>query len=157
MATLYELNEQLMNFEFEIDEETGEILNADALDQLELERDEKIENIALYIKNLKADADAYKKEKDSFYQKERASKNKAERLTEYLQNMLMGEKFKSTKVTISYRKSEALNIEDGAEVPAIYLKEVTPQVDKIALKEAIKAGAIMDGISLVERQNIWIR
>ena len=50
MATLYEINEKLLNFEFEIDEETGEILNAGELDNLELARDEKIENLCLYIK-----------------------------------------------------------------------------------------------------------
>ena len=48
---LFELNQALMDFELEIDEETGEILNADALDSLELERDTKIENIALYQSN----------------------------------------------------------------------------------------------------------
>ena len=78
MANLYELERALAEFELEIDEETGEILNADELDALQMERDIKIENIALWIKNLKADAEAYKKEKESFYQKERAAKNKAE-------------------------------------------------------------------------------
>lgn len=157
MATLYELNEKLANFEFDIDDETGEILNADALDQIELERDTKIENIALFIKNLKSDAEAYKKEKDAFYQKERVAKAKADRLKDYLESMLMGEKFKSDRVNISYRKSESLNIEPGAEVPEIYLKHLEPQVDKVALKEAIKAGAVMDGVSIIEKQNMQIR
>lgn len=157
MATLYELNEILANFELEIDEETGEILNASELDDLELERDTKIENIALYIKNLKSDAEAYKKEKDSFYQKERVAKNKAERLAEYLQNMLMGEKFKSDRVNITYRKSESIFIEDGIEVPAIYLKQVEPQIDKVQLKADIKAGAEIDGVRLIEKQNMQIK
>ena len=157
MATLYELTEQLANFELIIDEETGEILNAEELDALELERDTKIENIALWIKNLNADAEAYKKEKDSFYSKEKAAKNKADRLKAYLESMLMGEKFKSTKVTISYRKSESLQIEPGADIADIYLKPQEPQVDKIALKEAIKGGAYMDGVTLVVKNNMQIK
>ena len=157
MATLYELNAMLENFELEIDEDTGEILNADALDALELERDAKIENIALWIKNLNSDAEAYKKEKDNFYSKEKASKNKADRLKAYLESMLQGEKFKSAKVTISYRKSESLQIEPGAEIADIYLKPQEPQVDKIALKEAIKGGAYMDGVTLVIKNNMQIR
>ena len=110
MATLYELTDALKNFELDIDEETGEILNSDELDALELERDTKIENIALWVKNLLSDAEAYKREKDNFYSKEKAAKNKAERLKGYLEYVLAGDKFKSDRVTISYRKSESLNI-----------------------------------------------
>ena len=157
MATLYEITEALRNFDLDIDEDTGEILNADELDALELERDTKIENIALWIKNLNSDAEAYKREKDSFYQKEKVAKNKADRLKAYLEAMLMGEKFKSDRVTISYRKSESLNIEPGAEIADIYLKYAEPQVDKMALKEAIKEGLVMDGVSIVTKQNMQIR
>ena len=157
MATLYELTDALKNFELYIDEETGEILNSDELDALELERDTKIENIALWVKNLLSDAEAYKREKDNFYSKEKAAKNKAERLKGYLEYVLAGDKFKSDRVTISYRKSESLDIADGANVPDEYLKQVAPTVDKMAIKEAIKEGAVIDGITIVEKQNMQIR
>ena len=42
-----------------VDPETGEISDFDAFDQLSMARDQKIENIALYYKNLVADAAAY--------------------------------------------------------------------------------------------------
>ena len=45
--TLYEIDKALADFEFEIDEDTGEILNAADLDELNLARDQKIENIGL--------------------------------------------------------------------------------------------------------------
>ena len=45
---LYELNKAIADFDLEIDEETGEVLNADELDQITLARDEKIENIAFF-------------------------------------------------------------------------------------------------------------
>ena len=51
---LFDVNSDIENFEFKCDEETGEILNLDELDNLKMQKDEKIENIALYIKNLKA-------------------------------------------------------------------------------------------------------
>lgn len=34
--TLYEIDKALMDFEFEVDEETGEILNASDLDELQI-------------------------------------------------------------------------------------------------------------------------
>lgn len=59
MATLYELAEELENFELEIDEETGEVLNLADLDKVEMEFKKKVEGICLWIKNLKADASAW--------------------------------------------------------------------------------------------------
>lgn len=67
MANLYEINESIVAaFERGIDAETGEILSEKALEELaklEMERDEKVEGIALWIKNLLADAEVLKKEK----------------------------------------------------------------------------------------------
>ena len=76
MAKLYKIMQEIEGFEFEIDEGTGEILNADALDLLEIERDAKIENICLWIKNLRADARAYKDEEESFRARKRRRKTR---------------------------------------------------------------------------------
>ena len=158
MATLYELTKEIENFEFQIDEETGEILNFEELDALELERDAKVENICLYIKNLLSDAAAYKLEKQSFDQKEKAATRKAEGLKKYLQNMLAGEKFKSTKATVSYRNSKQVEVIDIDYVPAEYLRiKQTIEADKKAIKEAIESGIDVKGCNLVERQNMSIK
>ena len=47
---LYEIDEAILNC---IDTETGEIIDADQLDKLTMERDTKIENVACWIKDLK--------------------------------------------------------------------------------------------------------
>lgn len=153
---LYEIVEELRNFQFEIDEETGEILNADELDKLELARDEKIENICLMIKNLKADATAYKAEKDSFAEKEKRAKNEADRLADYLQRMLDGETFKSTRASVTYRKSEAVEC-DMELVPDDYLRYKEPEPDKAKIKKAIKSGIEVDGCHLVENISMQIK
>ena len=61
---LYEIDEQILGC---IDAETGEIIDADMLNALQIERDAKIENVALWIKDLKAEAEAYKAEKQAYY------------------------------------------------------------------------------------------
>ena len=155
--TLYEINEKLRDFDFEIDEETGEILNADELDNLELSKSEKIENICLLIKNLKADAVAYKNEKDSFSDKERVTKNRIKSLTGYLESALDGETFKSTKASITYRKSEVIEVVDGAEIPKEYLRFKEPEIDKDELKKAVKSGINIAGVQIVEKQNMQIK
>lgn len=62
---LYGINSQIMEaFEAAVDMETGEIINEaayEALNRLQMEREEKIEGILLWIKNLTADANALKK------------------------------------------------------------------------------------------------
>lgn len=157
MATLYELSSELANFELEIDEETGEVLNADKLEGIEMERNAKIENICLWIKNLKSDAAAYKAEKDSFEKKRKAAENKAEALKKYVQFVLAGEKFKTGKVSVSYRKSEQVECADVFKVPDDYLRYKDPELDKTKAKEALKAGIEIEGCKLVEKQNMQIR
>lgn len=157
MATLYELSSELANFELEIDEETGELLNADQLENIEMERNAKIENICLWIKNLKSDANAYKAEKESFEKKRKAAENKAEALKQYVQFILAGEKFKSSRVSVTYRKSESVECDDVFKVSDDYLRYKDPELDKTKVKEALKAGIEIDGCKLVEKQNMQIR
>ena len=155
--TLYEIVEELKNFEFEIDEETGEILNADELDNLELAKDEKIENICLLIKNLKAEAVAYKAEKDSFAEKEKRVKKKAENLTNYLEKMLAGDTYKSIRNTVSYRKSETVECVDITLVPTDFLRYAEPELNKIEIKNAIKRGVDIRGCYLKENYKMSIK
>ena len=60
MANLYEISQEMLAC---IDAETGEIIDIEKLSTLAMERDTKIKNIALWIKNLTADMEAYKREK----------------------------------------------------------------------------------------------
>ena len=60
--TLYDINEEISNC-IMVDEETGECIVDEArLAELQLERDAKVENIAMYIKNLAAEQPAIQAE-----------------------------------------------------------------------------------------------
>lgn len=157
MAKLYDLVREIEDFEFEIDEETGEILNANDLDNLELEKNEKIEQLCLYIKNLKSDAAAYKAEKDSFAKKQKAAENKAESIKNYIAYILAGENFKTDRVTVSYRRSEQVECPDMSLVDDDYLRFKEPELDKTKIKKALKDGIKVGGCMLVERQNMQIK
>ena len=62
---LYQIDAEIMRaFEDAMDPDTGEIVDAEAyaaLDRLGVERDNKIENILLWIKDLKSDSEQLKK------------------------------------------------------------------------------------------------
>lgn len=158
---LYEINENLMAaYDAAVDPETGEIIDNEKLEnfyKLQIDRDEKIENICLFIKNLKADAAALKTEKDSFAARQKAAEHKAEWLTSYLQQFLNGDKWKSNRASVSYRKSEQINIKDIRDIPIEYIKFADPVPDKLAIKAAIKRGENIKGAEIVEKQNISIK
>ena len=155
MSTLYEIDVAILDC---CDIETGEIIDADALDALMMEREQKIENIALYIKNLTADAAAYKAEKEAFAAREAQAANKAANLKKYLTTALNGQKFSTARCAVSFRRSEKVEIDEESSIPAEYMTEtVMLKPDKTAIKAAIKAGQEISGCHLVENQNITIK
>lgn len=154
MANLYEINNSILEC---VDTETGEIIDEERLTNLMMAFDEKVENIGCWIKNLLSDAKAIKEEIDNLTARKRAYENKAESLKQYLFNALVGEKFKTSKLSISYRKSESVEVRDISAVSEEFLKYAEPAVDKAAVKAAIKAGREIDGCVLVEKQNLQIK
>lgn len=161
---LYDIDKALEEaIERAFDPETGELISEDALaevDELQEARDQKIEGVALWVKNLTAEAEALKREKDSFAAREKAAKNKAERLKGYLAYALAGQKFKTDKVAISYRTSESVIFTDDIDIeqlPEEYLRRSAPELDKAAVKEALKAGEVIEGLALQKRQSIQIK
>lgn len=157
MASLFELNEQIKNFQWEIDEETGEILNEKDLDNIEMELKTKVEQLALWILEMETDVDAYEKYEKKFANQKKQTKKKIESVKNYLASALGGEKFKTDRVNISYRKGESVKIEDGAVIPEEYLIAQEPKIDKTGLKKAIKDGAVIDGVSIEESNNIQVK
>lgn len=158
---LYEIEWAIMAC---IDPETGEIVDAEKLDALRMDRYEKIENVALWVKNLEAEAEAYKAEKEAFATRERVTRNKAESLKKWLAYALQGQKFTSTKAAVSFRTSEAVEITDpeffrmwASKENNDLLNYKLPEPNKTAIKEAIRNGQLVPGVQLVKRQNIQIK
>lgn len=152
---LYEIDSAILSL---IDEETGEIMDYEAYKNLHIDRDKKIENTALFIKNLKAEESAINAEVDNLQERASKIKRKHENLSKYLQTFLAGEKFKTSKVTISYRKSDPVDIVDIEAIPDMYMRtKTTRESDKVAIKQAIKAGNKIPGAMLLDKQNMSIK
>lgn len=156
---LYEINTMIENL---IDKETGEVADYEEFVSLQIAKDEKIENTALYIKNLLSDAEQIKIERDKLYQREKAYKNRAENLKKYLSMFLDGEKYRSPRVVCSYHKSTSTEVDEqfiewAKENAKNYLKFKEPDVDKTAVKKAIQEGKEVPFARLVEKQNLQIK
>lgn len=156
MSALYEIDEQILEC---IDKETGEVIDPEKLTELQIERNHKIESVALWYKNLLSDAEQYKAEKQNFADKEAKAKAKAESLKKWLDTALSGEAFKaeSGRVAITYRRSEQVIIDDVSKVNENFLKYSEPTVDKVALKKAIKDGEEVGGAHIEINNNIQIK
>lgn len=161
--SLFGITEELLQiFEnIEIDEETGELLNLEQLGQIQGEFDDKASNIALYIQELQAQAEAIKNKRDSLYDRQKSTTNKAERLKAYLSDMMnrAGKtKVETDDVRISFRKSESVDILDESLIPEEYINaKLTVTPDKVSIKKAIKNGQDIAGVMLVENQNLQIK
>lgn len=153
--TLYEIDSAIMAC---IDAETGEIIDPEKLESLQMARESKIENVALWVKNLKALTSAIKAEKDALAEREANYKAKIESLSKWLVGALDGTKFETPKVMISFRNSEAVEIVNESDIPAEYMREkVQTAPDKTAIKEALKNNFQIPGAILVQNKNIQIK
>jgi len=149
-----------------VDMETGEITDEEQfnllrteLDALAEKRDEKISNIACWIKQLESDAEAIKKEKMKLAARQKAAENKANNLKRYLGFALNGEKFKDARVSISYRPSRTVEFAEGFNyfnLPEEFQK-ITCEPRRTELKEALENGLTIDGVEIVEKSNMQIR
>ena len=155
MANLYQIDQAIIDC---VDAETGEIIDPEQLENLYMERTQKIEGVTLWIKNLESDALAYKAEKNAFAEREAAALKKAEQLKEWLAKALDGQKFSTGKCAVSFRRSERVEILDEGVVPKKYLtKTVTFKPDKTAIKELLKSGQKVRGCCLAEKYNAQIK
>lgn len=157
---LYQIDSRInaiLDRDFFLDEETGEYADINDLDQLQLERNEKIENIALYIKNLKALSAEVKAEEERLKERRTAYEKKIASLEDYLSYACEENKFTTAKCEISFRKSTVCEVDEEKLPKAWWKQKITETVDKAALKLALKQGDEIPGAALVEKQNITIK
>jgi hypothetical protein len=153
-VTLYQIDQAILNC---VDLETGEIIDTEQLDKLTMEREAKLESVACWIKELKAEAEALKAEKMAFAKRQQVAENKMESLKKYLAYALDGQAFKTVRASVTFRKSQAVEIADIYKLDENYLRYKEPEADKAAIKEALKAGQTVAGATLVENTSVIIK
>jgi hypothetical protein len=154
--TIYEIEAAILET---VDQETGEVIDIDRLNALEMERDKKISNVACWIKDLRAEAEAIKAEKQALEKRQKAAENKAESLKTWLSGILQGEKFKDSRCSISYRKSERVDFSDSFDLNTLpdYMKKVTIEPKKTEIKEFLKGGGEIEGVRIEENTSMTIK
>jgi len=156
---LYKINTLIQNLS------ENENFSEKDFEELSLERSEKIQNISLLYKNLSAFQEAISAEIKNLTERKKTLQNKLDSIKNYLQNnLVVGEKFNESNFSISWRKSEAIEIDPilfnevnfAKDFPDLVKTKI--EVDKTKVKEMIKTtGVLPDGIELIQKQNLIIK
>ena len=163
MRALYEINQDILDC---VDLETGEILDTEKLDALQMEREAKLEGVALWVKDLKAEAAAVKEEADKLNARKKALDNKIDGLKNWLLFALDGEKLKTPRCNVYQTHSQKLAVVDEEKLlqylkldddPDRYLRFREPELKKDEIKKALKDGEFFPGAALEETESVVIK
>lgn len=158
---LFELTEQYQKLLSMVDDECDIQAIQDTLEGIEGMIADKAESIAKLMKSIEADERAIKAEEDRLKARREALKNRRESIKEYLQNQLISagiDKLKGTMFTVSIQNNPpSVQIAEGAKVPEKYLIPQEAKVDKRALLDDLKAGAVYEGIEMIQTRGVRIR
>ena len=165
MRALYDIDQDILDC---VDLETGEILDVEKLDALQMERERKLEGVALWIKDLKAEAAAVKEEADKLTARKKALDNKMDSLKNWLLFALGGEKLStprckvyqthSQRVVIVGEEKDLISwIERNTEDPRDYIRYKEPELRKDEIKKALKDGKEIEYAKLEETESVVIK
>ena len=163
MRALYDIDQEILDC---VDMETGEILDSGKLTALQMERDRKLEGVALWIKDLNAEAEAVKAEADKLTARKRALDNKIAGLKMWLMIALDGEKLKTPRCNVYQTHSQRLVVVDEQQLisflqtledPERFLKFPEPELRKDEIKKALKDDYEIPGATLDATESVVIK
>jgi hypothetical protein len=135
---------------------------ADTLEGIEGQFQDKAVNVAKFMRNLEASAEAIKEVEEKMSQRRKALESRAKWLREYLKGNM--EKAAVTKIespwfVLSIQKNPAaLKIVDEAAIPPFFKTEVvTFELDKASIKQTLEAGEEVPGAVLSQGTRLVVR
>lgn len=156
---LYTIDKEIMDC-LVVDEDTGEVTVDEArLSGLQMERDKKLEQLGLWVVEMRSDIAALKEEEKRLAERRAAIERRAERVKDALARSLDGNRFSTGLVSMSFRKSTSVQIDDAEFYNGGNLEycKTTVTADKAKIKDALKQGFPVHGARLVESNNIQIK
>ena len=139
----------------DIDEQTF----ADSLESLMI--DDKVESICKVIRNLEAEATAFKEEAARLTKRQKTAENGVQRLKDSLVHYLQtteNPKITSGLFTVSLCKAPAsCEITSEDQIPDSFFMPQPPVIDRAAIKELLKQGIDVPGARLTQSTYVRIK
>lgn len=163
MRALYEIDQAILDC---VDEETGEIIDPERLDALQMEREQKLEGVALWIKDMTYEAQMVKEEADKLTARRKALENRVTSLKAWLVKALEGRKLNTPRCKVYTRIGHRVNVIDEQSVvnyiqthykePERFLRFSLPELRKDAVREEMK-NADIPGVTLEVTESVVIK
>ena len=163
MKPLYEIDQEILEC---VDLETGEIIDPEKLTALQMERERKLEGVALWVKDLSYEAQMVKEEADKLNARKKALDNKITSLKAWLLWALGGEKLKTARCNVYQTHSQKVVIDDEKALIDMlmmspsgekFLRMKDPEIDKNALKDSMKQGYEYEFAHLETTESVVIK
>lgn len=162
--TLREIDQAILGL---FDPETGDLLDEDGIEfeLLQMEREDKIKNTALYFRQLAGDTKVLADEIAGLQKKKKVTENKMRWLKYLLNEALQGQKFHHPLVDVTYRKSTYLDVTNENAVIAFCqesghldcLKQKPIEISTSDITRLIKEGVEVPGAEIAERYNLGVK
>lgn len=156
---LYELSESYQNLLELLDNEAfqdnEDIINA--LEKIKEEFGKKADSVVRLIKTAEAEATAIEPELKRLTARRQARLNLAKRLKAFLLDNMTEQKIKTDLFTLSVARTQAVDLQIQPENLPLEYQKITVEPNKTELKKALKAGQIIEGVSLVDSPYLAIR
>lgn len=163
--TLYQLADEYVEAlramaEMELDEQAV----ADTLEGLSGELQVKATNVAMFVRNLEATAEAIKVAEQQMAARRKAIENRAQRIRDYLQSQM--EKTGISKIECPYFKlairdnPPSVVVDSLDAIPDEYMRQPEtppPAPDKKMIGDAIKDGVAIPGVHLEKSKRLEIK
>jgi len=165
---LYEINQEIRailhsdDMQQYAEENSGDIPQdvLDKLTALEMDKKRKAVYIAQLIINLRADAEAYNRERQKFEKLQRSTLTKITSLLGWLEYSLdPGEKVVADDrtVSVSFRESKYVDVYDASKLPARFIRQANPEPAKHELMRALSAGEDICGARIATRKSVVVK
>lgn len=151
---LYEIDQQILEC---VDLETGEVVDIERLESLQMERDSQIEGVTLWVKELRADEAAITAEIKALVERREILRNKQERLKKWLTEATGGKRFTTARCDLQFRRTHAVHITDEALLPGWAWVVPPPEISKTAIRNAFKQGEDVPGAEMAENVSLTIK
>ena len=160
---LYQIEQEYMILADEIINNEGE-LTPDLEQRLTINKDQleaKGKGYGYIIKDIESEIDVIDAEVKRLTALKKSRSNAVERLKTTLSDamqLFQISELKTPTLKISFRKSESVEVDNLGYLPAEFIKITTTEtVDKVKIKEAIKAGRVIQGAVLQQNINLQIK
>lgn len=158
MANIYELTDDYLRIlELMEDPELDPQLLADTMEAVKGNYEDKIDGYAYVRQSIKDEIRTIEDAIKRLQEKKTARENNIKRLESVIYQSMKatGNKKINTAVhTVWIHKnpeSVVMDVDDWKSVPEEYLRQKDPEINKTAIKEALKAGADLSGIAHLEQ------